>query len=72
MEEPASSSFYIMTILMLLVFIMPGCLVYKVIMQAITKKEVSYFKCLFKTLLTIFVTFVVVIILSVLLHLAAN
>ncbi|MBQ3148747.1 MAG: hypothetical protein IJB87_05240 [Alistipes sp.] len=57
------------SLLMLLVFIMPGCLLYKVIIQATTKKEVSFFKCLFKTLATIIVTLIVVFLLALLVNL---
>jgi len=63
MEE--SGSYFIMTTLMILfIFVMPGCLLYKVIIQATTKKEVSFFKCLFKTILTIIGTIVVVALLG--------
>ncbi len=54
------------SLLMLLVFIMPGCLLYKVIIQATTKKEVSFFKCLFKTVVTIIVTTLVFVLLAIL------
>jgi len=56
-------------LVLLYVFIMPGCLLYKVIIQATTKKEVSFFKCLFKTLATIIVTFIVVFLLALLVNL---
>ncbi len=66
MEE--SGSYFILTTLMILfIFVMPGCLLYKVIIQATTKKEVSFFKCLFKTILTIIGTIVVVTLLGVIL-----
>jgi hypothetical protein len=51
-------------LMLLFVFIMPGCLLYKIIMQAITKQEVSFFACLFKTILTIIGTIVVVALLG--------
>ena len=54
------------SLLMLLVFIMPGCLLYKVIIQATTKKEVSFFKCLFKTVVTIIATTLVFVLLAIL------
>lgn len=66
MEE--TGSYFILTTLMILfIFVMPGCLLYKVIIQATTKKEVSFFKCLFKTILTIIGTIVVVTLLGVIL-----
>ena len=55
-------------LLLLFFFIMPGCLLYKVIIQATTKKEVSFFKCLFKTILTIIGTIVVVALLGAILE----
>jgi hypothetical protein len=55
-------------VVMILMIVMPGCVLYKVVMQAITKKEVSFFKCLFKTLLTIIVTILVVAILGFILE----
>lgn len=55
-------------LLLLFLFIMPGCLLYKVIIQATTKKEVSFFKCLFKTILTIIGTIVVVALLGAILE----
>ena len=66
MEE--TGSYFILTTLMILfIFVMPGCLLYKVIIQATTKKEVSFFKCLFKTILTLIGTIVVVTLLGVIL-----
>ena len=65
--EESGSYFIMMTLMGLLFFIMPGCLLYKVVMQAITKKEVSFFKCLFKTLITIVGTIFVVAILGAIL-----
>lgn len=55
-------------VVIILMIVMPGCVLYKVVMQAITKKEVSFFKCLFKTLLTIIVTILVVAILGFILE----
>ena len=63
--EESGSYFVMITLVTLLFFIMPGCLLYKIIIQAITKKEVSFFKCLFKTILTIIGTIVAVTLLGV-------
>ena len=66
--EESGSYFILITLMILFIFVMPGCLLYKVIIQATTKKEVSFFKCLFKTILTIIGTIVVVALLGAILE----